>query len=47
MLCGASELGMEDQIDGLMELPSDAPIGEDVKVFLGLNDTLIQQKNEY
>ncbi len=41
MLCGASELGMEDQIDGLMELPSDAPIGEEVKVFLGLNDTLI------
>ncbi|MCK5881585.1 MAG: phenylalanine--tRNA ligase subunit beta, partial [Sinobacterium sp.] len=41
MLCGASELGMEDQIDGLMELPADAPVGEDVKVFLGLDDTLI------
>ena len=41
MLCGASELGMEDQIDGLMELPADAPIGEDVKAYLGLDDTLI------
>ena len=41
MLCGASELGMDDQVDGLMELPVDAPIGEDVKVYLQLDDTLI------
>jgi len=41
MLCGASELGMEDQIDGLMELASDAPIGESLQAYLGLDDKLI------
>ncbi|CAA0110927.1 Phenylalanine--tRNA ligase beta subunit [BD1-7 clade bacterium] len=41
MLCGASELGMEDEIDGLMELLPDAPVGEDVREYLGLNDALI------
>ena len=41
MLCGASELGMDDQIDGLMELPDSAPIGEDVRDYLGLSDNVI------
>ncbi len=42
MLCGASELGMEDLIDGLLELPEDAPVGIDIRDYLGLNDTIIE-----
>ena len=41
MLCGASELGMEDQLDGLMELPADAPVGACLRDYLNLNDTVI------
>ncbi len=41
MLCGASELGMEDQIDGLMELPSDADVGMDIRQYLALDDNII------
>lgn len=41
MLCGASELGMKDLIDGLMELPNDAPVGDDVREYLRLNDNVI------
>lgn len=41
MLCGASELGMEDKIDGLMELADDAPVGADVREYLKLDDQLI------
>ncbi|MCL1623873.1 phenylalanine--tRNA ligase subunit beta [Moraxella sp. Tifton1] len=37
MLCGASEIGLEDAIDGLIELPADAPIGVDVRDYLGLD----------
>ena len=31
MLCGASELGLEDVTDGLLVLPADAPVGEDFR----------------
>ncbi len=41
MLCGASELGLEDLIDGLMELPEDAPVGTDFREYLSLDDTII------
>ncbi|MDX1805021.1 MAG: phenylalanine--tRNA ligase subunit beta [Alcanivorax sp.] len=42
MLCGASELGMEDLIDGLMELPDDAPVGTDIRDYLQLDDAVIE-----
>ena len=42
MLCGASELGLEDLIDGLMELPEDAPVGTDFRDYLSLDDTVIE-----
>ncbi len=42
MLCGASELGLEDIVDGLLELPVDAPEGEDLREYLGLDDSLIE-----
>ncbi|SIN75568.1 phenylalanyl-tRNA synthetase beta subunit [Sulfurivirga caldicuralii] len=41
MLCSASELGLAEQADGLMELPADAPIGEDLRAYLDLDDPVI------
>jgi phenylalanyl-tRNA synthetase beta chain len=37
MLCGASEIDLTDDIDGLLELPDNAPIGTDIREYLGLN----------
>ncbi len=42
MLCGGSELGLEDLIDGLLELPADAPVGADLRAWLNLDDTVIE-----
>jgi phenylalanyl-tRNA synthetase beta chain len=42
MLCGASELGLEDVIDGLLELPADAPLGEDFRRWLQLDDNVFE-----
>jgi len=42
MLCGASELGLEESSDGLMELPEDAPIGTDIREYLNLDDLIIE-----
>ncbi|MEB0151091.1 hypothetical protein QN398_26745, partial [Pseudomonas sp. CCC2.2] len=36
MLCSQAELQIGEGNDGLMELPSDAPVGEDIRTFLGL-----------
>ncbi len=41
MLCGASELGLEDLIDGLLELPAEAPLGADIRDYLRLDDSII------
>lgn len=38
MLCSARELGMADEGAGIMELPQDAPIGEDLRKYLNLSD---------
>lgn len=42
MLCGASEIGLVDEIDGLLELPSDAPIGVDVREYLKLDAKIFE-----
>ncbi|TKB48479.1 phenylalanine--tRNA ligase subunit beta [Ferrimonas sediminicola] len=42
MLCSFSELGIDVESDGIMELPVDAPIGTDFREFLGLNDSVIE-----
>lgn len=42
MLCGGSELGLDDGVDGLMELPADAPVGENLAVWLGLDDSVLE-----
>ncbi|HJX57349.1 MAG TPA: phenylalanine--tRNA ligase subunit beta, partial [Thiobacillus sp.] len=44
MLCSTKELGLEGAADGLMVLPADAPVGEDLRSWLNLNDTLITLK---
>lgn len=41
MLCAARELGLGDDEDQLLELPEDAPLGEDFGRWLGLDETLI------
>ena len=42
MLCSAVEIGMAEQSDGLMELPADAPVGQDVRTFFNLDDAIIE-----
>ena len=44
MLCSARELGMSDDHSGLLALPADAPLGEDVRKTLNLDDTLLTIK---
>lgn len=47
MICSARELGlpdkilMKDQSDGILVLEEDAPIGEDIKKYLGMEDQVI------
>ncbi|OED47419.1 phenylalanine--tRNA ligase subunit beta [Endozoicomonas sp. (ex Bugula neritina AB1)] len=41
MLCAEEEMGMAESSDGLMELPADAPVGQDVREYLGLDDKII------
>ncbi|NNE61993.1 MAG: phenylalanine--tRNA ligase subunit beta, partial [Woeseia sp.] len=40
MLCSATELGLGDESDGIIELPQDAPVGETLAGFLGLPDAV-------
>lgn len=47
MLCALYELGLEEKTDeaysrGIEELPSDAPIGKDPLIYLGLSSTLYE-----
>ncbi|MDA3808468.1 MAG: phenylalanine--tRNA ligase subunit beta [Thiomicrorhabdus sp.] len=43
MLCGAPEIGLADYgVDGLLVLDQDAPIGQDVREYLDLNDMSIE-----
>ncbi len=41
MLCGASEIDLEDKIDGLLELPDDAAVGVNIREYLKLDDNVI------
>ncbi|CAM3868697.1 phenylalanine--tRNA ligase subunit beta [Rheinheimera salexigens] len=42
MLCSFSELGINDDFDGILELPQDAPLGQDIRDYLQLNDKTIE-----
>lgn len=41
MICSASELGLADSSNGIMPLPDDAPVGEDFRAYLALDDQAI------
>lgn len=42
MLCSQAELQVGEGDDGLMELPTDAPVGQDIRVYLDLEDASIE-----
>jgi phenylalanyl-tRNA synthetase beta chain len=42
MLCSAKELGLSDISEGIVELPPDAPVGANVREYLGLDDTVLE-----
>jgi phenylalanyl-tRNA synthetase beta chain len=44
MLCSARELGLSEDHAGLYALPDDAPLGTDIRDYLGLDDTLFTIK---
>jgi phenylalanyl-tRNA synthetase beta chain len=41
MLCSYSELGISDEHNGIIELPDNAPLGQDIREYLNLNDVMI------
>ncbi|QDP71102.1 phenylalanine--tRNA ligase subunit beta [Legionella israelensis] len=41
MLCSATELGMAEQSEGIIELNEDAPVGESFRDYLKLNDFIL------
>ncbi|OCG08697.1 phenylalanine--tRNA ligase subunit beta [Gilliamella sp. wkB178] len=41
MLCSYSELGISDDHNGIIELPNDAPLGQDIREYLKLDDVMI------
>ncbi|MCX7099947.1 MAG: phenylalanine--tRNA ligase subunit beta [Methylobacter sp.] len=42
MLCSEKELGLAADANGLMELADNAPVGTDIRVYLSLNDNIIE-----
>ncbi|HMW21836.1 MAG TPA: phenylalanine--tRNA ligase subunit beta [Burkholderiaceae bacterium] len=44
MLCSARELKLSEDHGGLLELPEDAPVGQDIRAYLSLDDTLFTLK---
>ena len=44
MLCSARELGIAEDASGLLVLPADAPVGESIRRYLDLDDTLFTLK---
>jgi phenylalanyl-tRNA synthetase beta chain len=41
MLCSADELGLAEKSDGILELPVDAKVGQDIRDYLLLDDAVI------
>lgn len=44
MLCSAKELGISDEASGLLVLADDAPVGQDIRQYLDLDDRLLTLK---
>ena len=40
MLCSGRELGLGEDHEGILELPLDAPVGSDIREYLGLDDQI-------
>jgi phenylalanyl-tRNA synthetase beta chain len=41
MLCAADELGLSEKSEGILELPSDAPLGVNFRKYLSLDDEIL------
>lgn len=44
MMCSSKELGLAEESSGLLELPEDAPVGQDIRSYLDLDDRLFTLK---
>jgi phenylalanyl-tRNA synthetase beta chain len=44
MLCSARELGLSEDHGGLLPLPAEAPLGQNIRTYLNLDDNLITLK---
>jgi phenylalanyl-tRNA synthetase beta chain len=42
MICSAKELGLAESSEGILPLPADAPVGQDFRTWLDLDDTCIE-----
>ena len=42
MICSATELGLAESSEGILPLPADAPVGQDFRAWLDLDDTCIE-----
>ena len=42
MICSAAELGLAESADGILVLPADAPVGEDLRAWMALDDYCIE-----
>jgi len=42
MICSAKELGLAESSEGILPLPAEAPVGDDVRAWLGLDDACIE-----
>lgn len=46
MCCSGKELGISDNHDGILELPSDAPVGMNIKEYLPIEDIIVEIDNK-
>src|SRR5574343_737809 len=44
MLCSAKELGIDEEASGLLILPVDAPVGQNIRQYLDLDDNVFELK---
>lgn len=42
MLCSVTELGIEEDSEGILHLPADAPVGMDIRKYLSLDDAILE-----
>ncbi|HET7811085.1 MAG TPA: phenylalanine--tRNA ligase subunit beta [Steroidobacteraceae bacterium] len=42
MLCSLKELGLAESSEGIVELPADAPVGQDLRAYMQLDDEILE-----